>query len=179
MVPFCHSIWILVEPIFQTNRKTVRAGYFAADSRATAISCSISVCCFSNFSQLSMGDQWFHFATPFGFWSSRSFKRIEKRYVRAFLRPTIARRLYLAQYQFVAFQTRISYQSVTNGSILPLHLDFGRANLSNESKNGTCVLFAAYFRATRTFSTASYPNIFYDRCISYIYCEQCMETMDM
>jgi hypothetical protein len=88
-----------------------------------------------------MDDQCFHLSTPFGIWWSRSFKRTEKRYVRVILRPILARRLYLAQYRFVAFQTLASSPWATNGSILPLHLDFGQADLSNESKNGTCVLF--------------------------------------
>jgi hypothetical protein len=41
----------------------------------------------------------------------------------------------------VAFQIATSYRETTNASKLPLHLDFGPADLSNKSKNGMLALF--------------------------------------
>jgi hypothetical protein len=46
-LPNCHSIWILVEPIFQTSRKMVRSRYFVAGFGALAVTHAISLRCFS------------------------------------------------------------------------------------------------------------------------------------
>jgi hypothetical protein len=52
LFPNCHSIWILVEQIFQTSRKTVRSRYFAVGFGSTAAAHAMSLRCFSNCNQL-------------------------------------------------------------------------------------------------------------------------------